>query len=130
MLLDRDHPSIPGADCAGLTAGDGAPVADTALREADQPARGPHTYLSTVLTEPVKWLIGVPFRIGGTRVIRMYYVVDEDLDVADAVHVAMERANDPQERHAHGDLPVEAERIEVRRILLDILGRISLDDGR
>ncbi|MGW2459485.1 hypothetical protein ACWEOA_12885 [Streptomyces sp. NPDC004457] len=130
MLLERDHPSIPEADCAGLAAGDGAPDAGSALREADQSARGPRTSPDSVLTQPVKWLIGVPFRAGGTRVIRMYYLVDEDLDVADAVHVAMERANSPQERRARGGVPVEAEHIEVRRILLDVLGRMSLDGCR
>ncbi|MGW5665442.1 hypothetical protein ACWEWG_36350 [Streptomyces sp. NPDC003758] len=127
MLLERDHPGIPEADCAGLTAGDGALAAGSALGEADQSVRGPRTSLSSVLTQPVKWLIGVPCRPGGTRVIRRYYVVDEDLDVADAVHVALERANSPQERRARGSMPVEAEHIEVRRILSDVLGHMSLD---
>ncbi|MEV5383710.1 hypothetical protein [Streptomyces sp. NPDC052721] len=130
MLLERDNPSIAEADCAGLTAGSGALAAGPALREGDQSARAPRTSLSSVLTHPVKWLIGVPFRPGGTRVIRMYYLVDEDLDVAGAVHVAMERANSPQERRARGGMRVEYEHIEVRRLLLDALGRISLDGCR
>ncbi|MFH9090163.1 hypothetical protein [Streptomyces sp. NPDC017673] len=130
MLLERDHPSLPEADCAGLTAGEGAPAADSTLREAGETARGPLAFVCSALTQPVKWLIGVPFRPDGTRVIRMYYVVDEDLDVAGAVHLALERANSPRDRRARGGVPAEVEHIEVRRILLDALGRMSLDGCR
>lgn len=77
--------------------------------------------------QPEKWLIGVPFRPSASRVVWMYYVVDEACDVSQAVHAAMERANSAQERRARGGMPVMAEDMEVRRITLDAIGHTSLD---
>jgi hypothetical protein len=74
-----------------------------------------------------KWLIGVPFRPDASRVVRMYYVVDGAHDGSRAVRAAMERANSAPERRARGGTPVVAEGVEVRRIMLDPLGRTSLD---
>lgn len=130
MLLEMDHPSLRENGGAGLTAGEGALVAGSDLREADRTAPDPRSSLRSVLTQPVKWLIGVPFRPSGTRVIWMYYVVDGAHDVADAVREAMERANSARERRARGGMPVTAEHIEVRRILRDALGCTSLDGRR
>ncbi|MFG2357365.1 hypothetical protein [Streptomyces sp. NPDC048521] len=127
MLLEMDHPSLRETGGAGLTAGEGTLAAGSALRESDRTACDPQPSVRPLLTQPVKWLIGVPFRPGGSRVIWMYYVVDEARDVPDAVHTAMERANSAQERRARGGMPVAAEHIEVQRILRDAIGRTSLD---
>ncbi|MGX1267907.1 hypothetical protein [Streptomyces phaeoluteigriseus] len=84
----------------------------------------------TAVTGPAvreRWLIGVPFRPDAARVVWMYYVVDEARDDAQAVRVAMERANSAQERRVRGGVPVVTEGIEVRRIRLDALGHTILD---
>jgi hypothetical protein len=98
------------------------------LVEMDRPT--PRGTADTGLGVRAKWLIGVPFRADNSRVVRLYYVVDGTRDVAQAVQAAMERANSAQERRARGGTPVTAEDIEVRRIMLDALGYLSLEaDG-
>jgi hypothetical protein len=130
MLLEMDHPSLLETGGADLTAGERTLAAGSAPRESGRTACDARPSVRSVLTQPVKWLIGVPFRPSGSRVIWMYYVVDEAHDAPDAVHAAMERANSAQERRARGGMPVAAEHIEVQRILRDAIGRTSLDGCR
>ncbi|MEU5140406.1 hypothetical protein [Streptomyces sp. NPDC021139] len=77
--------------------------------------------------QPGKWLIGVPLRSTASRVVWMYYVVGEAGDVSRAVRVALGRANSARERQARGGGSVTAEKLEVRRITLDALGRTRLE---
>ncbi|WP_143203929.1 hypothetical protein [Streptomyces sp. CB02400] len=77
--------------------------------------------------EHVKWLVGVPFRASVSRVIWMYYVVDEARDSLQAVRAAMKRANSEQERRARGGASLAVGHVEVQRLLRDATGRLSLD---
>ncbi|WP_426570159.1 hypothetical protein [Streptomyces canus] len=128
MVLDKtDHPTLRDTAGIGLTKGERILVADSAPGDAGRTAYDPRPYVRSLHEQPVKWLIGVPFRPGGSRVTWMYYVVDEAVDGPHAVHAAMERANSAQERRARGGIPVTAEHIEVQRITRDAIGRTSLD---
>jgi hypothetical protein len=128
MVLDKtDHPTLRDPAGIGLTTGKAILVADSAPGYAGRKACDPRPSVRSLPEQHVTWLIGVPFRPGGSRVTWMYYVVDEAVDGPHAVHAAMERANSAQERRARGGIPVTAERIEVQRIMRDAIGRTSLD---
>ncbi|WP_228040251.1 hypothetical protein [Streptomyces chromofuscus] len=122
-----DRPIFRDSADTGFSVEEGTPAADSAPRVADRTERDPQPHFHAGLAQPEKWLIGVPFRPSASRVIWMYYVVDEAHDVPEAVHAAMERANSAQERRARGGIPATAEHIEVRRITVDAVGRTCLD---
>jgi hypothetical protein len=73
-----------------------------------------------------KWLVGLSFHPSRSRLVRLYYVVDEALDPAHAVCTALRRAGGRRDREARGGVPVEAGQIEVQRILCDAIGRLRL----
>ncbi|WP_237552843.1 hypothetical protein [Streptomyces sp. SID5789] len=77
--------------------------------------------------QPEMWLVGVPYRPTASRVVWMYYVVDEAGDVSGAVRATLARANSAPERQARGGESIMADDLEVRRIVLDSLGHLSLD---
>ncbi|MEV6760201.1 hypothetical protein AB0N16_06045 [Streptomyces sp. NPDC051105] len=73
------------------------------------------------------WLVGLPCRSDGSRIVWLYYVVGEAPDSAEAVRAAVRRANSASERDARGQVPVQPERAEVRRIRRHILGDFVLE---
>ncbi|MFI0836661.1 hypothetical protein ACH4TK_35160 [Streptomyces sp. NPDC021140] len=76
------------------------------------------------------WLIGVPFRARGSRLVWMYYVVDEARDDVHAVRAAMERAYSAQEKRARGAMSAATEPLKIQRLLQDAIGRVTLDAGQ
>ncbi|MGW4549284.1 hypothetical protein ACWEN4_23385 [Streptomyces violaceorubidus] len=125
MLLEMDPPGLeatPGAELAELTGPTGDGVGQT--------ANGPRTGSRAVDAQSVTWLIGVPFRTEGSRLVWMYYVVDGARDDAHAVHAAMERAYSAKERQARGAMGAATEPLKIQRILRDAIGRITLDAGQ
>ncbi|GGW79113.1 hypothetical protein CP966_02485 [Streptomyces galilaeus] len=128
MLTAMDRSSPIGAAEAGALAGQGTQVAGSTLRAPERTVvRRPGPTVDHPFAQPEKWLIGVPFRPTASRVVWMYYVVDEAGDVSQAVHAALERANCAEERHMRGGGPMTADDLEVRRITLDALGQTGLD---
>ncbi|MDQ0605377.1 hypothetical protein QF037_009722 [Streptomyces canus] len=73
------------------------------------------------------WLVGLPCRSADSRIVWLYYVVGEASDSAEAVCAAVRRANSASERDARGQLPVELDRTEVRRMRQHILGDFALE---
>ncbi|MGW7210868.1 hypothetical protein [Streptomyces sp. NPDC054837] len=73
------------------------------------------------------WLVGLPCRTDDSRIVWLYYVVGEAPDSAEAVRAAVRRANSASERDARGQVPVEPDRTEVRRIRQHILGDFALE---
>ncbi|MFJ6858939.1 hypothetical protein [Streptomyces werraensis] len=125
MLLEMDPPGLEatsGAEFAEQT----GPTGDVAGRMAN----GPRTGSRAVGPQSVTWLIGVPFRAQGSRLVWMYYVVDGARDDAHAVHAAMERAYSAKERQARGAMGAATEPLKIQRILRDAIGRVTLDAGQ
>ncbi|MEV8089632.1 hypothetical protein [Streptomyces nigra] len=73
------------------------------------------------------WLVGLPCRSDGSRIIWQYYVVGEAPDSAEAVCAAVRRANSAPERDARGHVPVEPDHAEVQRIRQHLLGDYVLE---
>ncbi|MEU5893342.1 hypothetical protein ABZ835_41900 [Streptomyces sp. NPDC047461] len=73
------------------------------------------------------WLVGLPCRPDDSRVVWLYYVVGEASDSAEALSAAVRRANSASERDARGQVPVEPDHTEVRRIRQHILGDFALE---
>jgi hypothetical protein len=73
------------------------------------------------------WLVGLPCRSDGSRIVWLYYVVGEAPDIAEAVRAAVCRANSASERDARGQVPVQPDRAEVQRIRRHILGDFVLE---
>ncbi|MGW5656836.1 hypothetical protein [Streptomyces humi] len=73
------------------------------------------------------WLVGLPCRSNGSRIVRLYYVVGEAPDSAEALCAAVRRANSAPERDARGQAPVEPDRAEVQRIRQHVLGDFVLE---
>ncbi len=130
MLIAMDRSSTHGATGTGIPArqdtSDDASACRAPYRKVVRPP-GPgvdHTF-----AEPEKWLIGVPFRPTASRVVWMYYVVNEAGDVSQAVHAALERANSAEERDTRDGGPLTADDLEIRRLTRDALGHTCLDPG-
>lgn len=73
-----------------------------------------------------KWLVGLHFHTANCQSVWLYYVVDEAFDGPYAVRAAIQRAKSDPERVAGGEALVEADQVEVQRILRDEIGRIRL----
>ncbi|WP_046733175.1 hypothetical protein [Streptomyces humi] len=73
------------------------------------------------------WLVGLPCRSHGSRIVWLYYVVGEAPDSAEALCAAVHRANSPSEQDARDLVPVEPDRAEVQRIRQHILGDFALE---
>ncbi|MFI0511037.1 hypothetical protein RKD19_008181 [Streptomyces canus] len=73
------------------------------------------------------WLVGLPCRSDGSRIVWLYYVVGEAPDSAEALCAAVRLANSARERDARGQVPVELDRAEVQRIRQHILGDYVLE---
>ncbi|MFC8349916.1 hypothetical protein [Streptomyces sp. NPDC057280] len=73
------------------------------------------------------WLVGLPCRSDGSRIVWLYYVVGEAPDSAEALCAAVRRADSAKERAARGDVPVEPDRAEVQRIRQHVLGDFVLE---
>lgn len=82
----------------------------------------PETSVSWAPASDVRWLVGLPFGSAAARVVWLYYIVADADSGAEAVQVALERADDEvqEERLAQG------QPFEVQRILRDPIGRTSL----
>ncbi|MEU8734151.1 MULTISPECIES: hypothetical protein [Streptomyces] len=125
MLLEMDPPgleTLPGAELADRT----GPTDDGARQMVNGPTTGSRADGAQSMT----WLIGVPFRAQGSRLVWMYYVVDGARDEPHAVHAAMKRAHSAKERRARGDLGPATEPLKIQRLLRDAIGRITLDAGQ
>ncbi|MEU6533905.1 hypothetical protein ABZ869_32495 [Streptomyces sp. NPDC046928] len=125
MLLEMDPPgleAISGPEFAEQT----GPTGDGTGRMAS----GPRTGSRADGTQSVTWLIGVPFRARGSRLVWMYYVVDGARDDAQAVHAAMERAYSAKKGQARGAMGASTEPLKIQRILRDAIGRVTLDAGQ
>ncbi|MFF4473645.1 hypothetical protein ACFYZ3_29280 [Streptomyces sp. NPDC001599] len=125
MLLGMDHPghgAIPGSELADRT----GPTHDGAR----QIVNGQRTGGRADSAQSATWLIGVPFRAQGSRLVWMYYVVDGARDDLHAAHAATERAYSAQERRARGTMAAATEPFKVQRILRDAIGRVTLDAGQ
>ncbi|TWV43399.1 hypothetical protein FRZ03_18715 [Streptomyces misionensis] len=68
------------------------------------------------------WLVGFGFRTPCGRLVRHFYVVDGMAGPEQAREAALERANDPGERAAHGNLRRDDGCVETRRMSRDLLG--------
>ncbi|WP_062651309.1 hypothetical protein [Streptomyces maremycinicus] len=73
------------------------------------------------------WLVGLPCRSNDSRIVWLYYVVGEAPDGAEALCTAVRRANSASERDARGQVPVEPDHAEVRRIRERVLGDFALE---
>ncbi|MER6851242.1 hypothetical protein AB0A81_35170 [Streptomyces flaveolus] len=125
MLLEMDPPVLEATPRAELADRSG-PTGDG----AGQMVNGPRTDSRAVGAQSVTWLIGVPFRAEGSRLVWMYYVVDGARDDLHAVHAAMERAYSAKERQARGAMGAATEPLKIQRILRDAIGRVTLDAGQ
>ncbi|MDX3322901.1 MULTISPECIES: hypothetical protein [Streptomyces] len=122
MLLEMDPPGLettPGAELADRT----RPMDDGARQTVNGPSTGSHADGA----QSVTWLIGVPFRAQGSRLVWMYYVVDGAGDDLHAVQTAMERAYSAEERRARGVAGAATEPLKIQRILRDAIGRVTLN---
>ncbi|MEU9221025.1 hypothetical protein AB0D47_31350 [Streptomyces sp. NPDC048376] len=125
MLLEMDPPGLE--TIAGAGQADRTDPTDDGAR---QMVNGSRTGSRTDGAQSVTWLIGVPFRAPGSRLVWMYYVVDGARDDLHAVHAAMERAYSAKERRARGDMGAATEPLKIQRLLRDAIGRVTLDAGQ
>lgn len=128
MLLEMDRPGLQPTSGPVLTTGERSTTACGPPRRDDPTLGNPGAWVSSAFRQPVKWMVGVPFNASNSRVIWMYYIVDEARDSLHAVRAALERANSIQERQVRGGASVMAEHVEVQKILQDAIGRLSLVD--
>ncbi|MFJ6087909.1 hypothetical protein ACIQI8_41695 [Streptomyces sp. NPDC092369] len=77
--------------------------------------------------DSLTWLVGLPFHSDGSRIVWLYYLVGEAPDSAGAVCEALLRANSGPERNARGQVPVEPDHAEIRRIRRHVLGDVVLE---
>lgn len=68
------------------------------------------------------WLVGLGFRTPRGRLVRHFYVLDGTAGPEQAHEAALELANDPSERAAHGNLRLDDGCVEMRRMSRDLLG--------
>ncbi|MEU5256214.1 hypothetical protein [Streptomyces longwoodensis] len=90
------------------------------------PVGRPETSPCPAATSRIRWLVGLPFPSAAARVVRCYYVVADADDGAQAVGVALERADGEQGGAACGRQLAPGKAIEVQRILRDPIGHTSL----
>ncbi|MGV9643514.1 hypothetical protein [Streptomyces sp. NPDC003514] len=129
MLIAMDRSGAHGAAETATLAGQGTLDDGRALRAPERAvARRRRPPVEDPFAEPERWLIGVPFQSAASRVVWMYYVVNEAADVSQAVHTALERANSAEEGDTRGGGPLTAKDLEIRRLTRDALGHTSLDD--
>ncbi|WP_328935873.1 MULTISPECIES: hypothetical protein [unclassified Streptomyces] len=83
--------------------------------------------MSSTPRDSLNWLVGLPFRSDGSRVVWLYYLVGDATDSVGAVYEAVLRANSGPERNARGEVPVEPDHAEVRRIRRHVLGDVVLE---
>ncbi|MGW5664659.1 hypothetical protein ACWEWG_32055 [Streptomyces sp. NPDC003758] len=77
------------------------------------------------------WLVGLQFITGDRRCVWLYYVMDGALRAAEAACEGMRRAGgELLIRSARSGVEFAGERIEVRRIRQDAIGRFDLAPSR
>lgn len=76
-------------------------------------------------TDPL-WLVGFGYRTEQGQLVRHYYVVPGEADPELARRAALRRAVAPGERAVRGGRDLDARTTELRRMVRDPLGALSL----
>ncbi|MEU9384387.1 hypothetical protein AB0D38_26930 [Streptomyces sp. NPDC048279] len=96
------------------------------LLEMDRPLDGPALRHPECSVATQKWLVGLPFHARGCQTVWMYYIVDRARDRPQAVWAAKARAGREADGRCRGGPAPEAGPVEVRRIMEDPIGNVTL----
>ncbi|MER5436704.1 hypothetical protein [Streptomyces sp. NPDC002588] len=126
MLLQTDRYLAQGASTAGIPTAETVPgPASSDCSRCDRAGKE-RVPAGSRPTNHDKWLVGLRFHTADSQPVWLYYVVDEAFDTTHAMRTAIQRAGSDPDRAALGRAQVEADQVEVQRILRDVLGRHRL----
>lgn len=128
MLLETDTRICPGAYVTVSSSPANPPDSDGSRSDTGNSVNDLGAEVWTPPPPLEMWLVGLEARTTDGRPVWRYYVVDHALDPGQASHTALQRADSAAEKATWGRPGGVGRigRVEVRRILQDVLGNVTL----